>query len=90
MPYCVPSNSSPEESLSNRGKVENCVDLGLLQLSLTGPVKFLTPKNLLVFDFTRMNLKLSGLTLYNGYIRSGKEKEAHFYQEKIKIKKYLS
>ena len=74
---------SPEESASNRGKVENCVALGFLKISLTGPVKFIMPKNLLVFDFTRMNLKLLGLTLYNGYIRSGKEKEETFYQEKI-------
>ena len=75
--------SHTEKSDSNQGKVENCVNLGLLQLSLTGPVKFIAPKNLLVFDFTRMNFKLLGLTLYNGYIRSGKEKEANFYQEKI-------
>ncbi|HHP7232311.1 MAG TPA: hypothetical protein ACFCUY_15800 [Xenococcaceae cyanobacterium] len=74
---------SREKSVENQGKVENCVNLGLLQISLTGPVKFLAPKNILAFDFTRMKLKLFGVTLYDGYIRSGETKEASFYTDKI-------
>ena len=54
-----------------------------MQLSLTGPVKFVAPKNILAFDFTRMKIKLLGLTLYNGYIRDGEAKEANFYDERI-------
>ena len=77
-------NYSPtKESSDNQGNVENCVSVGGLQLSLTGPVKFLAPKNILAFDFTRMKLKLFGFTLYNGYIRDGKTKEASFYNDKI-------
>ncbi len=72
-----------EESSENQGNVENCVNVGGLQLSLTGPVKFLAPKNILAFDFTRMKLKVFGVTLYNGYIRDGKTKEASFYTDKI-------
>ena len=72
-----------EESSENQGNVENCVNVGGLQLSLTGPVKFIAPKNILAFDFTRMKLKVFGVTLYNGYIRDGKTKEASFYTDKI-------
>ena len=68
--------SSAEPSPLDRGRVENRVNLAALQLSLTGPVRFLSPKNLLAFDFTRMNLKLFGVTLYHGYIRSGKAEDA--------------
>lgn len=77
------SYTCTQESDPNHGKVENCVNLGILQLSLTGPVKFIEPRNLLVFDFTRMNLKILGKTIYDGYIRSGAEKENNFYAEKV-------
>lgn len=77
------SYSPTEESPQNQGKVENCVNLGPLQLSLTGPVKFLAPKNMLVFDFTRMNLKLFGANVYDGYIRSGEAREASFYTSQV-------
>jgi len=75
--------SSLEEPLENQGTVENSVEIGSLQLSLTGPVKFIAPKNILAFDFTRMRVKLLGLTLYDGYIRDGKAKEASFYNDRI-------
>jgi hypothetical protein len=79
-----------EDEQPNRGRVENCVDLKLIKLSLTGPVKFLTPQNILAFDFTRMQLKLFGLTLYDGYIRSGAEKEANFATESIKKQAFFT
>ncbi len=72
-----------KESSTNQGTVENCVSFGGLQLSLTGPVKFIAPKNILAFDFTRMKIQLFGVTLYDGYIRGGKAKEASFYTDKI-------
>ena len=75
--------SYAERSPLDRGRVENRVNLAALQLSLTGPVRFLSPKNLLAFDFTRMNLKLFGVTLYDGYIRAGRAKEESFYTDKI-------
>ena len=74
---------SSKELSTNQGKVENRVNLGGLQLSLTGPVKFLVTQNILAFDFTRMKVKLLGVTLYDGYIRGGKTKEASFYTDKI-------
>ena len=75
---------------SNRGTVTNCVNLKLLRLSLTGPIKFLTPQNILAFDFTRMQLEFLGIMLYNGYIRSGVAKEDSFYNDPIKKQAFFT
>lgn len=61
--------------------VENVVRLGTLRMSLSGPVKFLSPKNILAFDFTRLNIQLFGASLYQGGIRGGQAKEDAFYGE---------
>lgn len=79
-----------EDSNSNKGTVENCVNLKLLKLSLSGPIKFLSPQNILAFDFTRMHLELLGITLYNGYIRSGAVKEATFDTDSIKKQAFFT
>lgn len=79
-----------ENGRADLGRVENCVDLRLLKLSLTGPAKFLTPQNILAFDFTRMHIKLFGATLYDGYIRAGKDKEAGFDTESIKKQAFFT
>lgn len=64
-------------------QVENQVDFGPMHLSLSGPTKFLQPKNILAFDFTRMSLKFFGLTLYPGYLPKGIQKETYFETHKI-------
>lgn len=79
-----------EDDTSDRGTVENCVNLKLFKLALTGPVKFLTPQNILAFDFTRMHLELLGITLYDGYIRSGAAKEASFDTDSIKKQAFFT
>ena len=79
-----------KESSGNQGTVENCVTVGGLQLSLTGPVKFIAPKNILAFDFISMKVKLFGITLYNSYIRGGKTKETSFYTDKISQQAFFS
>jgi hypothetical protein len=72
------------ESLSSQvGRVENCVTVAGLKLTLNGPVRFLTPKNILVFDFTSLKVSYLGFQLYEGYIRGGKAKENDFYRQKI-------
>jgi hypothetical protein len=71
----------PKESIE-AGKVENTVELGGLKLLVSGPIKFLSPKNILVFDFTRTNLQLFGKTLYHNRGASSKEEE-EFYQKNI-------
>ena len=82
---------STEEKLShNQGTIKNCVNLGILQFSLTGPVKFLPPRNMLVFDFTRLSVKFLGANVYNNYIRSGKAKEESFYTDKVSQQAFFS
>ena len=69
---------------SDQGWVENCVSLPGLQLSLTGPVKFLAAKNILIFDFTRLKLQLFGQKIFDNYLKSGKAKEISFFADSIK------
>ncbi|MDJ0689692.1 MAG: hypothetical protein QNJ41_14410 [Xenococcaceae cyanobacterium MO_188.B32] len=65
------------------GTVENLVKLGGLKLALEGPIKFVPQKNILAFDFTRLNVNFFGIKLYHGYIRGGKTKEQEFYRESV-------
>ena len=62
---------------SEVGRVENSVKVGAMELTLSGPTKFL-PNNILAFDFTRITVKLLGKTVYQGYIRGGESREAEF------------
>ncbi|MEC4985390.1 MAG: hypothetical protein SAJ37_16135 [Oscillatoria sp. PMC 1068.18] len=76
-------NELPKTENFTTGKVKNTVQFGNSEFSLQGCTKFLSPKNILAFDFTQMKVKLFGITCYDGYIRGGKEAEAKFLQEKI-------
>ena len=77
----TPLVETEEDTLA--GTVVNSVQLGSLQLSLTGPVKFLPQKNILAFDFTRMKIEVFGVTLYSGSLGNGQLKEKQFYQARI-------
>ena len=63
---------------SEIGRVENSVQVGAIELTLSGPIKFL-PNNILAFDFTRIVVKLLGKTVYQGFIRGGEAREAEFF-----------
>jgi len=65
------------EENSEIGRVENSVKVGTMELTLSGPTKFL-PNNILAFDFTRITVKLLGKTVYQGSIRGGESREAEF------------
>ena len=71
------------ESSPTSIEVENNVSIGPLQISLTGPVKFLSPQNIVAFDFIQMHLKFLGFTLYNGYVRGGLKTATNFEKEPI-------
>lgn len=75
---------------SDTGRVQNSVRLAFLVFSLTGPVKFLKPKNILAFDFTAMTIKVFGLKIYDGYIFNGANREQEFYQTKISQQAFFS
>ena len=78
------------ESEQEKGRVENSVELGPLKILLTGPVLFWENKNILAFDFTRMQLYFSGLRIYQGYIRGGQERETKFYQQNLKEQAFFT
>jgi len=68
----------------NQGTVFNTVNLGGLQIALSGPVQFHPQQNILAFDFTQIKLSVAGLKLYDGYIHKGQEREANFYEQRLK------
>ena len=68
---------------ANTGNVTNSVKLAALDLSLSGPVEFISPKNILAFDFTRIKAKIFGQTVYDGYIQKGAMREKDFYRAKL-------
>jgi hypothetical protein len=78
------------ESNQEQGTVQNSVELGLLQMVLTGPTQFWSKTNMLAFDFTRMRVSLSGLKLYEGYIRKGQEREVRFYEQGVKEQAFFT
>ena len=84
--------NSPKLNVNNVniGRVKNFVQLAFLQLSLTGPVKFITPKNILAFDFTTLTIAVSGFKFYDGYIRGGAIKEAEFEQIHLSQQAFFS
>ena len=66
------------------GKVENSVTLGFLNFRLTGPVKLLSKRNILAFDFTKAEVKIFGWKIYDSYIRGGREtSDEKFFSERI-------
>ena len=84
-----PLESQPEPSLE-RGIVQNSVEIGPLQIALTGPTQFWSKKNILAFDFTRMKISLSGLKLYEGDIRGGKDRETCFSEPSLKKQAFFA
>jgi len=78
------------ETSEEKGHVENSVEFGLLKIVLTGLVLFWSKKNILAFDFTKMQLFLSKLNLYQGYIRGGKDREDIFYKQSLKQQAFFS
>jgi hypothetical protein len=63
--------------------ITNSIECGGFHLILTGPAKFINFKNILAFDFTKLTLKFGGMTLYNGNIPRGKQRENKFYHASL-------
>lgn len=72
-----------------RGIVQNSVEVGPLQLVLTGPT-FWSKMNILAFDFTQMTVSLSRVKLYEGYIRGGQNREVRFYEQSVKEQAFFT
>jgi hypothetical protein len=72
------------------GTVVNSVECLGFKITLTGSCKLLAVKNILAFDFTRMTIQVGKLTLYQGFIRGGLQKEKDFRQESIAKQAFFS
>lgn len=81
-------HSDNPESL--QGKVENTVELGLFLLQVSGLIKYLPAKNILVFDFTRLLFKIGNFSLYNGFVGNGETRENKFFSESIKNQAFFT
>lgn len=78
-----PRSVEVEKQDFQAGEIENCVTVGGLKLVVNGPAKFVSKKNILAFDFTRMTIQLWGVKLFSGYIRDGRSKEEEFYTQSV-------
>lgn len=58
--------------------IQNQLQVGPTRLRFTGPAKFLTKKNLLAFDFVRLQVLVGGLSLINRPLRSKAAKTGDF------------
>ena len=74
----------------NTGRVENSVRVAFFNLSVSGPVKFISPKNILAFDFTSVKVKIFGWKIYDGYIGNGAVRDKEFYQNKLSTQAFFS
>ncbi|MFK8185637.1 MAG: hypothetical protein AB8B99_19855 [Phormidesmis sp.] len=78
------------QQAQDTGSVQNAVTLGPLQLQLTGPTRFWPKTNSLAFDFTAIQAKLSALSLYNGTMRGGTERDAIFQSQSLKDQAFFT
>ncbi len=84
VPQIAPAQISffPSQNLGE-ARITNSVQFGSLQLKLTGPARYLDKKNLLMFDFTQVEILLFNRAIYSGGFRGGKLKDADFYEQSV-------
>ena len=84
VPQIAPAQISlfPSQNLGE-ARITNSVQFGSLQLKLTGPARYLYKKNLLMFDFTQVEILLFNRAIYSGGFRGGKLKDADFYKRSV-------
>jgi len=83
----IATDDASHSSSFEVGNVTNQVQLGQLQMALSGPAKLLVKNNILAFDFTRITLQLSKFPLYQGTVRGGEASEAKFYSASVGAEK---
>jgi hypothetical protein len=69
----VPQAIPAQISFQPQGTIGNQLQLGGLEIKFSGPFVYPGKKNLLVFDFTHLQVQLFGLKLYAGRFSSGKK-----------------
>ncbi|HEY9735336.1 MAG TPA: hypothetical protein V6D06_03605 [Trichocoleus sp.] len=68
----------PAADLPSGITIRNQLQVGPLQITFTGPARYTGKKNLLVFDFNHLLVKVGALTLYSGGVRSAVPKGTDF------------
>jgi hypothetical protein len=69
---CASIAFTPDLESTTAGTVTNQLKVGGFELKFTGPCSYPGKKNLLVFDFTQIQISVLGRTVYQGKIRIGK------------------
>ncbi|MEB3358236.1 MAG: hypothetical protein VKK04_16040 [Synechococcales bacterium] len=72
------------------GTVQNTVRLAGLCLEVAGPTRLWPGTHILAFDFPRLALSVAGLSLYQGYIPQGKDRETRFYNQPLKEQAFFN
>ncbi len=83
-----PTEFGPQAS-NTIGQITNQVQWGGLSLSLTGPARCWGKKNIMAFDFTRIEFKAFGRLLYQGFIRGGQASEQTFWDGHIRTQAFF-
>jgi hypothetical protein len=83
LPNWVQITLTYEANADTTGRMINLVSLGALKLIVSGPCRFQSPRNLLAFDFTHLEVALGGFKLFQGFLGNGAERETQFLQSSI-------
>ncbi|MEB3227220.1 MAG: hypothetical protein VKJ27_02465, partial [Synechocystis sp.] len=83
LPNWVGITLAYEADSATTGRMINRVSLGALTFVVSGPCCWQSPRNLLAFDFTHLEITLGLLKLFQGYLGNGAEREAKFFQSSI-------
>lgn len=80
--YYVPKLAKAQISFyvdeSGAERIGNLAQLGVLTLKFSGPARYQTKKNLLAFEFTRLQICLGNKSIVSQAVRGGIEKEQAF------------
>lgn len=82
-PASISFTRNIQDDSCNTGTITNKLLVGTVRFQFTGPCRYPGQKNLLSFDFTELQFKLLGLTVYQGKIRSGKRLGKDFDQLRV-------
>jgi hypothetical protein len=84
-PSFIPAQISftPDETNPQIGTIANQVSVGLVELKLTGPYRYLGKKNLLAFDFTNIEVKILDRSVYRGKMPKKQQIDRDFAETSI-------
>lgn len=82
--YYVPKIAKAQISFDSEvERIGNLAQLGALTLKFSGPARFQAKKNLLAFEFTRLQVCLGNKAIFSQAVRGGIEKEEAFGETAI-------